>query len=89
MSAVCDGTDGVRAHMRIVITGASGNVGSAVLRRLSPDGHDLVGVVRRPPGPAGPFADVEWASIDLATGDVDALTAAAIERSARARHRVL
>ncbi|MCF6379508.1 NAD-dependent epimerase/dehydratase family protein [Nocardioides KLBMP 9356] len=61
--------------MRIVITGASGNVGSAVLRRLSPDGHDLVGVVRRPPEAVGPFAGVQWASIDLAAGDVDALTA--------------
>ena len=34
--------------MRIVITGASGNVGSALLRRLTEAGeHDLVGVVRR------------------------------------------
>ena len=63
--------------MRIVITGASGNVGSALLRRLAEDGgHDLVGVVRRPPEEVGPFAGVEWASVDLSTDDDrDALAA--------------
>ena len=35
--------------MRFVITGASGNVGTALLRRLSRDGHELVGVTRRQP----------------------------------------
>lgn len=49
--------------MRIVITGATGNVGSALVRRLSADGHDLVGVVRRPP--ESDFADVEWVRADL------------------------
>lgn len=61
--------------MRIVITGASGNVGSAVLRRLHADGrHDLVGVARRPPEAVGPFAGVRWASVDLARDDVTALS---------------
>ena len=65
--------------MRIVITGASGNVGSALLRRLAEDGgHDLVGVVRRPPGEAGPFAGVEWASVDLSTDDDRDVLAAAV-----------
>ena len=52
--------------MRIAITGASGNIGSALLRRLSADGdHELVGVARRTPaiGPSG--VDVEWVSADL------------------------
>lgn len=56
--------------MRIVITGASGNVGSALVRRLARDRtHELVGVVRRPPehDPHG----VEWTSLDL-TDDADA-----------------
>ena len=47
--------------MRIVITGASGNVGSALVRRLADDGgHELVGVVRRPPAREGSFPAMEW-----------------------------
>lgn len=53
--------------MRIVITGATGNVGTALVRRLAAD-HDLVGVVRRPPAdPTGPLAQVEWVAADLAS----------------------
>ncbi|GAA5119386.1 NAD-dependent epimerase/dehydratase family protein [Alloalcanivorax gelatiniphagus] len=62
--------------MRIVITGASGNIGSALVRRLAGEQeHDLVGVVRRPPTPTGVFEQVEWAAVDL-TRDDDALLAA-------------
>ena len=35
--------------MRIAITGATGNVGSALTTALLADGHEVVGVVRRPP----------------------------------------
>lgn len=54
--------------MRIVITGASGNVGTALLRRMTVSGsHDeLVGVVRRPPRPTGVYAQVRWHRLDLA-----------------------
>jgi UDP-glucose 4-epimerase len=38
--------------MRIVITGASGNVGTALLRVLGAE-HEIVGVVRRPACEAG------------------------------------
>lgn len=52
--------------MRIVITGASGNVGSALVRRLArDDSHELVGVVRRPPAPDGSFPAMEWSALDL------------------------
>jgi UDP-glucose 4-epimerase len=52
--------------MRIVITGASGNVGSALLRRLAAtDNYDIVGLSRRIPH-GGPGGDkVQWASVDL------------------------
>ena len=58
-------------RMRIVITGATGNLGTALLRRLRADGqeHELVGVVRRPPDPVAPYDGVEWHGIDLAEPD--------------------
>ncbi|HYH72375.1 MAG TPA: NAD-dependent epimerase/dehydratase family protein, partial [Nocardioides sp.] len=57
--------------MRIVITGASGNVGSALVRRLADDGgHELVGVVRRPPGSDVSIPAMEWVPVDL-TDDAD------------------
>jgi nucleoside-diphosphate-sugar epimerase len=51
--------------MRITVTGASGNVGSALLRRLAADGgHEVVGVSRRMPEEG--FGDADrWISADL------------------------
>ncbi|GLP78359.1 nucleoside-diphosphate sugar epimerase [Mycobacterium antarcticum] len=54
--------------MRIVITGASGNVGTALLRAL-PAEHDVVGVVRRPPPPHGVYQRVDWRALDLTDPD--------------------
>ena len=52
--------------MRIVVTGASGNLGSALLRALTGRGHDVQAVARRPPGPtAAAPTDVTWSSLDL------------------------
>lgn len=53
--------------MRIVITGATGNVGTALLRRLTDHGdNDLVGLARRVPDP-GARGDgrLTWVSADL------------------------
>jgi nucleoside-diphosphate-sugar epimerase len=65
--------------MRIVVVGASGNVGTALLRRLRRErGVELVGVARRMPGPdAGqPYDSVEWHSCDIgAPGAADQLAA--------------
>ncbi|MEO3759641.1 NAD-dependent epimerase/dehydratase family protein [Mycobacterium sp. B14F4] len=57
--------------MRIVITGASGNVGTALLRRLadSDTAHDVVGVVRRPPEPGDEYGRVTWRGLGLAGPD--------------------
>jgi UDP-glucose 4-epimerase len=54
--------------MHIVVTGASGNVGTALLRALSPN-HDVTGVVRRPPPARGVYARVHWHPLDLTNAD--------------------
>ncbi|OBG90598.1 epimerase [Mycobacterium sp. E3251] len=58
---------------RIVITGASGNVGTALLRRLVEDGHDydIVGVSRRQPPLDGVYARADWHQVDLAEPGVE------------------
>jgi nucleoside-diphosphate-sugar epimerase len=66
--------------MRVVVVGASGNVGTAVLRRLAaePAVTAIVGVARRPPTGAGhPYDAASWESVDVGAGDaVPKLTAA-------------
>lgn len=52
--------------MRIVITGASGNIGTAVLRRLGAEGgHELVGIARRAPTSPPDGVEAEWVGADL------------------------
>lgn len=53
--------------MRIVVTGASGNVGTGVLRRLRacvPEA-EVIGLCRRPPAPNPSFARMCWREVDL------------------------
>jgi nucleoside-diphosphate-sugar epimerase len=57
--------------VRIVITGASGNVGTALLQHVPAD-YDVVGVVRRPPAPTGVYGRADWRELDLT--DPDAVT---------------
>src|SRR5205809_2574746 len=57
--------------MRIVIVGASGNVGFALARRLAPEpGVELVGVARRVPR-AGAVPIAEWRACDIARDDLE------------------
>jgi nucleoside-diphosphate-sugar epimerase len=51
--------------VRIVITGASGNVGTALLLRLGQRGHQLVGVSRRRPPMAAPYTWCDWRGVDI------------------------
>lgn len=50
--------------MRIAVTGSSGLIGSALVRSLEGDDHDVVRVVRSSPGPG----DVRW---DIEAGVID------------------
>jgi nucleoside-diphosphate-sugar epimerase len=70
--------------MRIAITGASGNAGTALLRRLQqaapdePGGLELVGISRRTPDTSrAPYAGVEWHALDVGvSGSQSSLRAA-------------
>lgn len=56
--------------MRVVVTGASGNVGTSLLRALAADDEidEIVGLVRR--RPTQPFPKTEWRSADVERDDL-------------------
>jgi nucleoside-diphosphate-sugar epimerase len=56
--------------MKVIVTGASGSVGTALLRSRATEDWDIVGVVRRPPEPVPPYDRVRWVACDVgAPGD--------------------
>jgi nucleoside-diphosphate-sugar epimerase len=60
--------------VKVVVTGASGNIGSALLARLVDDA-DVLGVARRRPPATAPYAGASWAEVDLAAPDAVAALA--------------
>ncbi|MEU2037004.1 NAD-dependent epimerase/dehydratase family protein [Nocardia niwae] len=64
--------------MKVVVTGASGNVGTALLRALRDDDCEIVGITRRVPDRAyEPYAAVRWVACDIgATGSAGMLRSA-------------
>jgi UDP-glucose 4-epimerase len=62
--------------MTVAITGASGNVGTALLRRLAEAGvGEVRGLARRRPPEAEPYAGVRWFAADLGTPDSEPVLA--------------
>jgi UDP-glucose 4-epimerase len=59
--------------MRVVVTGATGNVGTALLRALAAEDAvtEVVGIARRVPAAAAP--KTTWAAADVARGDLEPL----------------
>lgn len=52
--------------MRVVVVGASGNLGTALLARLAADGaHQVVGICRRVPAAEAPYDHATWRSVDI------------------------
>lgn len=59
---------------RVLITGASGNIGTAVARRLNGRTDlEIVGIVRRPPAAVAPYGGVRWHQGDLSEDAADAV----------------
>jgi UDP-glucose 4-epimerase len=59
--------------VRVVVFGASGNVGTSLLRRLGDDDRvsEILGVARRPP--SATFAKTRWTSVDIVTDPLEGL----------------
>ena len=54
--------------MRVVVVGATGNLGTALLTRLQSEADvtELVGIARRAPRTASPpYGDVQWFTLDV------------------------
>lgn len=64
-----------RKRLRVLVTGASGNVGTGVLRALAahvPDA-EVIGVCRRPPVRGRAYERIRWHAVDLAAPNAAAL----------------
>ena len=57
--------------MKIVVTGATGNVGTSVVRALAGDDRvtEIVGIARRPP--AWSPAETRWELLDVAEAPLE------------------
>ncbi|MDP9223035.1 MAG: NAD-dependent epimerase/dehydratase family protein [Actinomycetota bacterium] len=63
---------GRKVHVRVVVVGATGNVGTSLLRTLGQDTdvESILGLARRVPG--SPFPKTSWAQADVTESDLAA-----------------
>jgi nucleoside-diphosphate-sugar epimerase len=65
-----EATSGLLPGLTVAITGATGNVGTALLRALAGAGAaEVRGLARRPPPDTAPYAGVRWFAADLGEPD--------------------
>jgi nucleoside-diphosphate-sugar epimerase len=74
--------------MRVVVVGATGNIGSGLVDRLATDGHEVVGVARRPPTAGWAGQQAEWHAIDVTGVDAVQELAAAMRGADAVVHLV-
>ncbi|MFD9700225.1 NAD-dependent epimerase/dehydratase family protein [Lentzea sp. NPDC059081] len=68
--------------MKVVVTGATGNVGTALLRRLADEPDvEVHGISRRSPGDAPPYRGVTWTPIDIGQAGAEEPLAVAFEKA--------
>jgi nucleoside-diphosphate-sugar epimerase len=74
--------------VKVVVVGASGNVGTALLRRMTgvPEIDEIVGVSRRPPPDRPPYQAPRWVACDIGTGSAVRELAAAFRGAAAVVH---
>ncbi len=70
-----DATPASRTRLRVLVTGASGNVGTGVLRALASrvPNAEVIGVCRRPPADGRRYERIRWHAIDLSAPNAAAL----------------
>ena len=63
--------------MRVLVTGGSGNIGSATVRELAAQGHEVLAVARRHPvvPRTSAHSTVEWRCVDVSSDDLDGVVA--------------
>jgi UDP-glucose 4-epimerase len=68
--------------VKVVVTGATGNVGTALLRRLADEPDVQVhGISRRPPADAPPYRGVEWTPVDIGRPGAEELLDIAFQKA--------
>jgi UDP-glucose 4-epimerase len=68
--------------LKVVVTGATGNVGTALLRRLADEPDiEVHGISRRPPADAPPYRGVKWTPVDIGQAGAEELLDPAFENA--------